>query len=75
MKNLWFKQLGWTYLPVHPLGWLVSIAAVVFLVPVFTAITRNGHSVSDNLYQMFVYTTCTAFWWKWIAGKTSEKNN
>ncbi|HEY8659324.1 MAG TPA: hypothetical protein VIM07_04105 [Chitinophagaceae bacterium] len=41
-----------------------------FLVPVYMAVVRNGHSVSDDLYQMFVYTTCTAFGWKWVAEKT-----
>jgi hypothetical protein len=71
MKNLWFKHMGWFYLPVHPMGWLVTIGAIIFLVPVFMAITRNGHSASDDLYQLFVYTSCTAFWWKWIADKTS----
>ena len=33
------------------------------------AVIRNGHSVSDNLYEIFVYVTCTAFWWKGIAEK------
>lgn len=71
MNSIWFKKLGWTYLPVHAMGLLVTIAAIVFLIPVFATIVRNGHSVSDDLYHLFVYTTCTAFWWKWIAEKTS----
>jgi len=71
MNIVWFKKIGWIYMPVHTAGVLVTLAAVVFLVPVYMAITRNGHSVSDDLYQLFVYTTCTAFWWKWIAEKTS----
>lgn len=71
MKQNWFKKLGWIYLPVHPMGAVVTLMAIVFLVPVYMAIVRNGHSVSDDLYQMFVYTTCTAFLWKWVAEKTS----
>jgi hypothetical protein len=71
MKQIWFKKLGWIYLPVHPMGILITFLAILFLVPVYIAIVRNGHSVSDDLYQMFVYTTCTAFWWKWVAEKTS----
>ncbi|MBD0333732.1 MAG: hypothetical protein ICV66_13890 [Chitinophagaceae bacterium] len=71
MKNVWFKQFGWVYLPVHFIGVMISLMAIIFLVPVYMAIIRNGHSVSDDLYHMFVYTTCTAFWWKWIAEKTS----
>jgi len=71
MNNIWFKKWGWIYVPIHALGLLVTIMAIVFLVPIFAAIVRNGHSVSDDLYNMFVYTSCTAFWWKWIAEKTS----
>ena len=71
MKLIWFKPAGLFYLPVHPMGYLVTFLAVIFLIPVYTALSRNGHSVSDDLYHFFVYTTCTAFWWKWIAEKTS----
>ena len=71
MKQIWFKKFVWIYLPVHPMGILITFLAILFLVPVYMAIVRNGYSVSDDLYQMFVYTTCTAFWWKWVAEKTS----
>lgn len=72
MNNyIWFKRSGGAYVPVTAMGILVTLLAVIFLIPVYTAIVRNGHSVSDDLYHMFVYTTCTAFWWKWIAEKTS----
>ena len=71
MKTLWFKKTGWVYIPVHVMGLLVTLGAIIFLVPIYIAIMRNGHSVSDDLYQMFVFTSCTAFWWKWIADKTS----
>ena len=71
MKAIWFKKWGLAYLPVHPFGVVVTLLAVLFLIPVYAAIVRNGHSVSDDLYHMFVYTTCTTFWWKWIADKTS----
>jgi len=71
MKTIWFKKAGWVYIPVHVMGLLVTLGAIILLVPVYIAIVRQGHSASDDLYQMFVYTTCTAFWWKWIADKTS----
>ena len=71
MKQSWFKKFGWIFLPIHPMGVIGTFMAVIFLIPVYMAIFRNGHSVSDDLYQMFVYTTCTAFWWKWVAEKTS----
>lgn len=72
MKTIWFRKWGWAYLPVHPAGVLVTLLSLLFLVPIYAAVIRAGHSVSDDLYEMFVYTTCTAFWWKWIADKTSN---
>jgi len=71
MNTIWFRKFGWMYIPVSPAGVIITLGAIVFMVPVFLAVTRNGHSVSDDLYQLFVYSTCTAFWWKWIAEKTS----
>jgi hypothetical protein len=71
MKQIWFKRTGWFYIPVHSLGFLVTILAVVFMVPIVMAVVHNGHSVTDDLYQIFVFATCTAFWWKWVAEKTS----
>jgi hypothetical protein len=71
MNTIWFKKSGWAYFPVNIMGVAVTLLAIIFLAPVFAAIIRTGHSASDDLYHMFVYTTCTAFWWKWIAEKTS----
>ncbi len=71
----WFTEFGWLYRPISPEGWLVTVLAIVFMVPICMAIIRNGHSVSDDLYHLFVYGTCTAFWWKWIADKTSTPKN
>jgi putative effector of murein hydrolase LrgA (UPF0299 family) len=71
----WFKRYGWLYLPVSTEGIIVTIFATLFMVPVCMAVVRNGHSVTDDLYKIFVYATCTAFWWKWVAEKTSSKKN
>jgi hypothetical protein len=60
-------------MPIHPAGYLVSFLAILFMVPVCLATFRTGHSATDDLYQIFVYATCTAFWWKWVAEKTSIK--
>jgi hypothetical protein len=71
MKQLWFKRKGWVYIPVHPLGFAVTILAIIFMVPIVIAVDKNTHSITDELYQIFIYATCTAFWWKWVADKTS----
>jgi hypothetical protein len=70
MKTTWFKKTKWAYIPISPFGYLVSLLAIAFLIPVAAAILRNGHSVSDDMYQFFVYASCTVFWWKWIAEKS-----
>ena len=71
MKQTWFKKAGWIYLPVHPMGIFITLGAIIFMVPVCMAVFRNIHSVSDSMYEIFIYTSCTAFWWKWVAEKTS----
>jgi hypothetical protein len=70
MKTTWFKKFAWIYIPVHPFGYIVTLLAILFMIPVCTAIVSSGHSVTDDLYQIFVYGSCTAFWWKWVAEKT-----
>jgi len=72
MKQLWFKRFGWFFIPTHPAGFLITLLAIIFMVPACLAIIRNGDSVADNLSEIFVYGTCTAFWWKWVAEKTCE---
>jgi len=71
MKQIWFKKVGWVYLPVNFMGGLVTLLAIAFMVPVVLAANRTAHSVTDELYEIFVFATCTAFWWKWVAEKTS----
>ena len=72
METTWFKRIGWLYLPTHIIGLLVTLIAIATCVWFFIAIDRNSHSVSDTLINFFVYFSCTAFWWKWVAEKTSK---
>ena len=73
MKHVWFKKIGWFYLPIHPMGFAVLLGLLLFMVPIVAATIRTGNSVSDNLYQLFVYSSCTLFWGKWIAENTCDK--
>ena len=73
MKTIWFKKFGWGYMPVHFMGFLGTLSAIIFMVPIYMAVIKNGHSVSDDLYQIFVFASCIAFWWKWVAEKTSKQ--
>lgn len=71
MRQIWFKKTGWIYIPVNAMGVMITLMAISFMVPIVLAAERNTHSVTDFLYNLFVYGTCTAFWWKWVAEKTS----
>ncbi|HET9055894.1 MAG TPA: hypothetical protein VFN30_03500 [Chitinophagaceae bacterium] len=71
MKSLWFKKSGWIYIPVHLIGLLITAGAVAIDIWFFIVIDRNSHSVSDTLINFFVYFSCVAFWWKWLAEKNS----
>ena len=53
MKLIWFKKCGWVYIPVHATGYLVTLLAIVFMIPVCMAVVSNGHSVTDDLYSIF----------------------
>ena len=67
-----FKKRGWIYIPVHIGGYIVTLLAIAFMIPILMAAIRNEQSISDTLYHLFVYATCTAFWWKWVADKTVD---
>ncbi|HKZ66706.1 MAG TPA: hypothetical protein VJ111_10140 [Chitinophagaceae bacterium] len=71
MKQTSFKKVGWLYLSIRETGMLITLGAISFMVMVCMSVFRRGDSVSDDLYKTFVYPTCTAFWWKWSAEKTS----
>jgi hypothetical protein len=71
MNNIWFKKFGWIYIPVHAMGLLITFIGLVLNMVFFVAIDRNSSSASDTWIEFFVYFTCVAFWWRWVAEKTS----
>ena len=73
MKQLWFKRWGWVYRPVHPLGFVVALAALAFVVQVFFAVDRNSHSASDTLYRFYAFAAPTFLGLMWIASRTSDE--
>ena len=72
MKKTGFNKAGWLYRPVNIIRTSIAMVVIIYVVFAYLAVFRNGHSVSDDLYQSFVYPSCTGFWWKWITVKTSE---
>ena len=73
MSHPWFKRWGWVYRPVHPLGFLVALAALAFCVQVFRALDRNSHSATDTLYPFYAYAAPTFLGLMWIASRTSDE--
>ncbi len=41
MNTAWFKPFGWIYIPVHSMGTLVTILAIIFLLPVYIIIRKK----------------------------------
>ena len=35
MNQIWFKKWSWIYIPVHAMGLIITLLAIIFLVPVF----------------------------------------
>ena len=68
----WFKKYSRVYMPIQAEGVVVTFLAVLFMIPVIMTTIRNGDTVSDDFYKIFVYGIYTAFWWKWIVEKTSN---
>jgi len=70
----WFKRWGWLYRPVHPLGYVITLAALVFVVQVFVAIDRRSHSATDTLYHFYAYAAPTFLGLMWVASRTSDES-
>jgi hypothetical protein len=71
-KTLWFKRVGWFYLPVSFPGAFLSLFAILFCLTVFTAVDRHSHSVSDTFYGIFPFFVCTFLLLDWIGARASS---
>ncbi|MBS1537026.1 MAG: hypothetical protein JST20_04690 [Bacteroidetes bacterium] len=74
MSTIWFKKIGWFYIPTSIIGSIITLFAIAFCVTVFVAIDRKSHSVSDTLYGIFPYVISAFTVLFWIANNTSIKN-
>lgn len=70
----WFKRWGWVYRPIHPFGYLTTLAALVFGVQVFVVLDAHAHSATDQLYQFYGFAAPTFLGWAWIGSRTSGEN-
>lgn len=72
MKSIWFKRIGWIYLPISIPGVVITLAALAFCAQMFLAIDRHSHSVSDTLYGVFPFFACTFLLFDWVARRTTS---
>ena len=72
--TIWFKRWGWFYRPVHPLGFVAALLALGFLANVFVVLDAHAHSVSDLLYNFYLYAAPTFLGLMWIGSRTSDEN-
>jgi hypothetical protein len=72
MTKKWFKRLGWFHVPASAPGAVLCVLAFVFCLTVFRAVDRHSHSVSDTLYGVFPFFSCTFLLLDWVGGRTSE---
>jgi hypothetical protein len=72
MKAIWFKKIGWFFVPVSIVGFIIVLMLGVLLATVVVAADRHAHSVSDELYGIFPYAVCCFYLINWIGKNTSE---
>jgi len=68
----WFRGYGPIYLPVRPMGMLITLAFISFSVQIFLHVDSSSHSVSDTLYGIFPFVAPAFLLWQWIAERTSR---
>ena len=73
MKIIWFKKLGWFFVPISVLGWIIVLLFGFLLATVIIAVDRHSHSVSDFFYGVFPYAVCCFYVVNWVGSNTSEK--
>ena len=72
MVDAWFAPFGWLHRPRSVAGWIVTLAALAYIVQVFIAVDAHAHSVSDTLYAVYPHWGVTFLGWEWLAARTSS---
>ena len=72
MTQVWFVPLGWLHRPVTLAGWLITLAAIAYMLQVFLAINTHAHSVTDLLYAIYPHWGVTLLGWDWIARRAGR---
>lgn len=66
-----FAKAGPLHRPTSVLGWVITLAALAFMLQVGWAIDRQAHSGSDMLYGLYPFWGVTFLLWDWLARRLS----
>lgn len=72
MTRVWFVSFGWLHRPVTLVGWLVTLAAMAYMLQVFLAVDEHAHSISDLLYAVYPHWGVTFLGWEWVARRAGR---
>lgn len=67
-----FLKRKYIHVPASFFGYLIWIAAIIFLITVVVAVDKESHSVSDTVYGIFPYVVSTFLLVEWFASKLSD---
>ncbi|CAN5461099.1 hypothetical protein BH10BAC1_BH10BAC1_09570 [soil metagenome] len=66
----WFAKIGWVYMPINIMGWLITAFTFLICSWVFYLIDIHSHSVSDIFSNVFPYAVSFFTVRHWIASNT-----
>lgn len=71
----WFKPFGIAFVPVSPVGWLLTAATTAFCANTFMIIDGHSNSVTDTLYGIFPFWVPALLALSWIADRTCGRGS
>ncbi|GGY32127.1 hypothetical protein GCM10008098_26920 [Rhodanobacter panaciterrae] len=72
MAQVWFVPFGWVHRPVTLAGWLITLAAVAYMLQLFLAMAAHAHSITDMLYAIYLHWGVTFLGWEWVARRAGR---
>lgn len=70
-----FKKIGWIYVPVSALGWIITLLYLAISIYTLVSIDQRYNSLKDSLIRFFPYLISFTVVLFWIAVNTCDKSN
>lgn len=68
-----FAAFGPISRPISVTGWIITAAALAFMLQVFVTIDGRSHSGTDTLYGLYPFWGVTFLLWDWVARRLSHR--